>query len=185
MVDLDRWQSHAQRFGAKGNLPSGALLGSEPIAEVIWEGRNHAMHWEEGRKGTPAHSMLLTLQADGLASVLPNENNSLAILDSLGWTSADGNSDYLARAHLAYHYLHDCWAVRIGGLIWAVRCSVDTDEERRTYESEARVQRLLHRRRIVNERVPRSGTTGPGGRVLCVGTSRRFSTSNRRQPMRR
>jgi hypothetical protein len=50
---------------------------------------SHAMHWEEGRRGTPAHNMLLTLQADGLASVQRNKNNSLAILDALGWTSAD------------------------------------------------------------------------------------------------
>jgi hypothetical protein len=33
--------------------------------------------------------MLSKLQTDGLASVTLNENNSLAILDALGWTSAD------------------------------------------------------------------------------------------------
>lgn len=82
-------QTLSFRFGAKGNVPSGSLLGSQPITGVIWEGRNHAMHWEEGRKGTPAHNMLLTLQADGLASVQQNKNNSLAILDALGWSSAD------------------------------------------------------------------------------------------------
>jgi hypothetical protein len=82
-------QTLSFRFGAKRNLPSGKVLGSQSISEVIWEGRNHAMHWEEERKGTPARDMLSKLQTDGLASVTLNENNSLAILDALGWTSAD------------------------------------------------------------------------------------------------
>ena len=59
------------------------------MTEVIWEGRNHAMHWEEGRTDTAAHKMLQTLEADGLATVMPGENNSLAILDVLGWKTAD------------------------------------------------------------------------------------------------
>lgn len=82
-------QALSFRFGTKGNVPSGPPLGSQPRTEVIWEGRNHAMHWEEGRTGTPAENMLRQLQADGLTSIVVGENNSLAILDALGWKSAD------------------------------------------------------------------------------------------------
>lgn len=81
-------QTLSFRFGAKSNLPPGQLVGTQPQTEVIWEGRNHALHWEEGRKGTPAHTMLLKLEADGLANITFGENNSLAILDALEWNSA-------------------------------------------------------------------------------------------------
>lgn len=82
-------QTLSFRFGFKGNLPDSSAVGTQLMTEVIWEGRNHAMHWEEGRTDTKAHKMLQTLENDGLATVMLCENNSLAILDALGWKTAD------------------------------------------------------------------------------------------------
>jgi hypothetical protein len=80
-------QALSFRFGPKSNVPSGASVGSQPAGEVIWEGRNHAMHREENRGSTASEAMLRRLQADGVASITIGENNSLAILDALGWKS--------------------------------------------------------------------------------------------------
>lgn len=40
--------------------PDGRLVGSQPIKKVIWQGRNHALHWEDGRwKPSPCGPALL------------------------------------------------------------------------------------------------------------------------------
>jgi hypothetical protein len=78
------------RFGPKGNIPlrNARFIGTQTVIEVIWEGRNHAMHWEEGKPGSSSEAMLLALQADGLLTVRPGENHAVDLLDVLGWRSA-------------------------------------------------------------------------------------------------
>jgi hypothetical protein len=84
-------QALSFRFGAKGNLPSvnTKQIGSQNITEVIWEGRNHALHWEEGEPKRPGKTMLQRLKADLGVNIRDNQNNSLEIIDVLGWDNAD------------------------------------------------------------------------------------------------
>jgi hypothetical protein len=64
-------------------------FGSQYITEVIWEGRNHALHWEEGESKQPVKTMLQHLKADLGVNIRDNQNNSLEIIDVLGWGNAD------------------------------------------------------------------------------------------------
>ena len=40
-------QTLSIRYSAKPKLAASRVLGSQSVVEVIWEGRNHALHWEE------------------------------------------------------------------------------------------------------------------------------------------
>ncbi len=40
-------QALSWTFGAKGQVPSGRLISGVPLKCIIWQGRNHAMHFEE------------------------------------------------------------------------------------------------------------------------------------------
>jgi hypothetical protein len=84
-------QALSYRFGAKGNLPAAQArrVGTQAVTEVIWEGRNHAMHWEESKPGSASDLMLQQLQADGLITIAVGENNAVDILNALGWNTAD------------------------------------------------------------------------------------------------
>jgi hypothetical protein len=65
-------------------------VGSQGIIEIIWEGRNHALHWDEvPPKGKPVKHMLEALSSDLQITIAPGKNNSLSILGALGWKSTD------------------------------------------------------------------------------------------------
>ena len=64
-------------------------IGSQSIIEVIWEGRNHAMHWDEGVPHRKVKDMLDTLSSDLKITIVISRNNCLSILGALGWKSAD------------------------------------------------------------------------------------------------
>jgi hypothetical protein len=82
------------RFAAKPSDLSGArMIGHAPhaqsIVEIIWEGRNHALHYEEGVPRSAVRQMLTTLEAAFNQTFDPRKNNSSAILAVLGWTGAN------------------------------------------------------------------------------------------------
>ena len=79
----------ALRHSGKPNLPSAKKIGSQPIVEVIWEGRNHAMHWDEGGPRPNVQNMLNTLSSDLRITIDTGKNNSLSILGALDWRSTD------------------------------------------------------------------------------------------------
>lgn len=89
-------QALSYRFGPKGSIPiaNARCIGTQTVIDVIWEGRNHAMHWEESKPGN-AKVMMLTLQGDGLLNVRPGENQAADLLEILGWRSADDVLDEL------------------------------------------------------------------------------------------
>jgi hypothetical protein len=64
------------------------MIGSQRITEVIWEGRNHALHYETGSPYLRVKQMLKTLGDDFNITFDSDQNNSLAILDLLGWKDA-------------------------------------------------------------------------------------------------
>lgn len=74
-------------YGAKSNVPAGRALGATTLREVIWEGRNQAMHFEEGN---PNPSLVTCFQAlePGYGprfSINSGKNLSLYVVDALGW----------------------------------------------------------------------------------------------------
>lgn len=63
-------------------------IGSLGIDEIIWEGRNHAVHWEDNKPRAPVKQMLKTLENEQRPGIKLGTNNSLKIIDVLGWETA-------------------------------------------------------------------------------------------------
>jgi hypothetical protein len=78
----------------KPSLPSARKIGSQSIVEVIWEGRNHGMHWGEGSPRPKVKAMLDTLTRDKAITMEAKTNNCVSILGALDWkSSADAIAD--------------------------------------------------------------------------------------------
>ncbi|WP_155986312.1 hypothetical protein [Thioalkalivibrio sp. ALE9] len=69
----------------KPNLPAARTIGTQNIIEVVWEGRNHAMHWDEGAPRTRVRNMLNALAIDLNITIEVGKNNCLSILGALEW----------------------------------------------------------------------------------------------------
>ncbi|HBL12451.1 MAG TPA: hypothetical protein DD379_13795 [Cyanobacteria bacterium UBA11162] len=65
------------------------MIGSQSIIEVIWEGRNHALHWEDSNPRQPVRDMLQKLQQDLGIKLIMGRNNALAIIAVLDWKNTD------------------------------------------------------------------------------------------------
>lgn len=78
------------RFGELGNLPdeTSRKIGTLPVTTLIWEGRNHALHWEEGKPKTRVAAMLQALVDGGQLTLVEARNHAPEILDVLGWIDA-------------------------------------------------------------------------------------------------
>ncbi len=77
------------RHSGKPTISTARTVGSQSIVEVVWEGRNHAMHWDEGTPRAIVQSMLDALKTDLAITIEVGKNNCLSILGALGWTSCD------------------------------------------------------------------------------------------------
>lgn len=85
-------QALSYRWGSKKGalvVTSARSIFSQSIIEVIWEGRNHAMHWEDGPGRKPVKDMLAALEADSGWLLPSGDNHAPLLLDALGWHSAD------------------------------------------------------------------------------------------------
>jgi hypothetical protein len=73
---------------------AGRLVGTQPLKNVIWQGRNQAMHWEEGRLNRAVQDCFATLAADidGKFANYSNESMAFHVLQLLNWTSFDAFS---------------------------------------------------------------------------------------------
>jgi hypothetical protein len=90
-------QSLSLRHSGKPNLPGAKTIGTQSIVEVVWEGRNHAMHWDEGAPRERVRNMLNALETDLNITIENGKNNCLSVLGALGWkSSADVISDLKA-----------------------------------------------------------------------------------------
>jgi len=81
---------------AHGNLPAcpdGRMIGSQGIKHIIWQGRNQAIHFEEGNPHAPVIACFQALDNDlglDLASKLTQGLNlATHVIDVLGWHSYD------------------------------------------------------------------------------------------------
>jgi hypothetical protein len=67
--------------------PEGRSIGSQRLKNVIWQGRNPAMHWEEGRVNIAVQSCFQILAAEFRPRFADFLSRSLAfeVVDLLGW----------------------------------------------------------------------------------------------------
>lgn len=78
-------QALSIRHAGKPNLPAARTIGIQNIVEVVWEGRNHAMHWDEGTPKVRVKNMLDALATDLNITIEVGKNNCLSILGALEW----------------------------------------------------------------------------------------------------
>lgn len=80
-------QTLSLRYDGKPVIASSKMIGSQSISEVIWEGRNHSMHRDEGEPRGNVQNMLNALSNDLHINIEAGKNNSLSILGAFGWKS--------------------------------------------------------------------------------------------------
>ena len=67
----------------KPNISGARNIAGISIVDVIWAGRNHAMHWEEGKLRQKEVFEKLLIKRE------PGKNYCLFVLGALGWKSSD------------------------------------------------------------------------------------------------
>jgi hypothetical protein len=76
-------------YGAKANVPKGKEIGATTLRDVIWEGRNQAMHFEEGKHKPELTDCFRALEVvfGAQFSLKSKRNLSLYVIDALGWST--------------------------------------------------------------------------------------------------
>ena len=90
-------QALALKYKAKPSLMDRRQIGSLGIEQIIWEGRNHAVHWEDDQPHPPAKKMLETLGCENGLEIANGKNNSLTIIYALGCKTAEDVISDLAK----------------------------------------------------------------------------------------
>jgi hypothetical protein len=78
--------------GSLAACPSGRSVGRESLKNVIWQGRNQAMHWEEGSFNAQVVACFQRLEQDfgpQFQLQVPPSNLAKFVLDVLGWKGWD------------------------------------------------------------------------------------------------
>ena len=89
-------QALSYRYGAKKPVLMGVrTVMSLPVVDVIWDGRNHALHWEETSPRPPVVKLLDALRRATGYPVEDTRNNSELILRVLEWGTEEDASDEL------------------------------------------------------------------------------------------
>ena len=81
-------QGIALRFGReRTGIADGRLVGGVAIHEIIWQGRNQALHWEDGTFSRAVENCFQQLAAnvDATFHDYPRRNMAFDILQVLGW----------------------------------------------------------------------------------------------------
>ncbi|PKG79263.1 hypothetical protein CXF80_13635 [Shewanella sp. Actino-trap-3] len=75
--------------GGLANCPSGRIIGSQSLKNIVWEARNQSLHWEEAnfRQGVNKCFNALDTEVDQKYSQYLNRNMAFDIVDLLGWKS--------------------------------------------------------------------------------------------------
>jgi hypothetical protein len=73
--------------GGLGRCPNGRAFGSQFLKDVIWQGRNQAMHWEEGNLSPRVRECFDKLAREVKPSFADYRERNMAVdvIDSLGW----------------------------------------------------------------------------------------------------
>jgi hypothetical protein len=77
--------------GALAAAPPGRSIGSQCVRDIVWQGRNQSMHYEEGNFKKPLTDLFAKLEAEqgprfSLAAH-PQQNRAKQIVELLGWHS--------------------------------------------------------------------------------------------------
>jgi hypothetical protein len=75
--------------GGLTNCPHGHAVGSQTIAAIIWQSRNHSLHWEGGSFRSPVATCFSALEAevDPKFGQYTNRNMAFEVVELLGWRS--------------------------------------------------------------------------------------------------
>jgi len=85
-------QGLSLQFGKhKHGCPDGRLVGGVPLREVIWQGRNQALHWENGTFNSAVTECYEQLAASLDPAFTQYKQRSMAyeVISHLGWMSAE------------------------------------------------------------------------------------------------
>lgn len=77
--------------GELRDAPEGRKIGSASLRDIVWQARNQAMHYEEGKFGKPVVDLFATLENEQGAHFSltrhPNQSRAKQVLMLLGWSS--------------------------------------------------------------------------------------------------
>jgi len=79
--------------------PNGRFIQSQPLKNIIWQGRNQALHFEEGKPHPPADRCFETLSEEVDTKFLhyKSRNMGFEVIDLLNWRKFDNfKSDLLS-----------------------------------------------------------------------------------------
>lgn len=79
--------------------PDGRHIGTLPLKDVIWQSRNQAIHWDEGRFKQPVRDVFATLarESDPKFNDFTSRNMAFEVVSLLGWHSfSDFERDMLS-----------------------------------------------------------------------------------------
>lgn len=78
-------------YGGLATAPEGRKIGTLPMRDIIWQARNQALHYEEGKFNKPVVDLFATLAFEqGPAFSLPGhlgQSRAKQVLAVLGWTN--------------------------------------------------------------------------------------------------
>lgn len=91
LLQLGKQGISAVHTRVRNDAPPGPPVGGQPLRDVIWEGRNHSMHWEEGNPHPPVVTCFdqLALDFDPKLGNYRIENVAKEVIEALGWHSFD------------------------------------------------------------------------------------------------
>ena len=81
-------QGISLRYGKKkAGCPDGRIIAGLPLAEIIWQARNQALHWEDGSFHEPTTKCFenLAANADPVFGQFKNRSMAFEIIELLGW----------------------------------------------------------------------------------------------------
>jgi hypothetical protein len=69
--------------------PDGYTIGTQVLKQVIWQGRNQSLHWEEGKPRPPIRNCfdLLTAQIGPQFALYETQNLAFEVVALLGWVN--------------------------------------------------------------------------------------------------
>ena len=92
-------QGIALRYGKeRKGCPDGRMIAEMPLHELIWQGRNQAIHWEEGEFRKPVERCFqqLTKSVDSVFGEYLNRSMAYEVIRLLGWNSFDDFANDMA-----------------------------------------------------------------------------------------
>jgi hypothetical protein len=85
-------QGISLQYGNKRTgCPQGRVIAGIDLHDVIWQGRNQSIHWEDGSFHNPTENCFQTLaqNLDPIFNDYKNRNMAFAIVKALNWKSVD------------------------------------------------------------------------------------------------